>query len=384
MQQPIENKFSIGTINNYLYNMKISEITNYLESIAPISSQESYDNCGLLVGDKNSEISNVLITLDCIETTIDEAIEKKCNLIIAHHPIIFKGLKKITGKNYVERTILKAIKNNIAIYAIHTNLDNYMNGVNKKIGEKLGIKKTKILQPSLNTLCKIAVYVPKMHQNHVMEAMFNAGAGNIGHYAECSFSSSGHGTFKASANAKPFVGEIEKRHTEDEIKIELIVSTHQTNKVIQAMLAVHPYEEVAYDIYPLLNQNNFEGAGMIGELDSEISEIEFLQNLKRLFGCNVIRHTSLLNKPIKRIAWCGGSGSFLLAKAIVAKADIFITGDFKYHDFFDADNQIIIADIGHFESEQFTIELLNELIQKKFPKFAPCLTGKITNPVNYF
>ena len=384
MQQPIENKFSIGTINNYLYNMKISEITNHLESIAPISSQESYDNCGLLVGDKNSEISNVLITLDCIETTIDEAIEKKCNLIIAHHPIIFKGLKKITGKNYVERTILKAIKNNIAIYATHTNLDNYMNGVNKKIGEKLGIKKTKILQPSLNTLCKIAVYVPKMHQNHVMEAMFNAGAGNIGHYAECSFSSSGHGTFKASANAKPFVGEIEKRHKEDEIKIELIVSTHQTNKVIQAMLAVHPYEEVAYDIYPLLNQNNFEGAGMIGELDSEISEIEFLQNLKRLFGCNVIRHTSLLNKPIKRIAWCGGSGSFLLAKAIVAKADIFITGDFKYHDFFDADNQIIIADIGHFESEQFTIELLNELIQKKFPKFAPCLTGKITNPVNYF
>jgi len=364
--------------------MKISDITNYLESLAPISSQESYDNCGLIVGDKNTEVSNALIALDCIESIVDEAIEKKCNLIISHHPIIFNGIKKLTGKNYVERTILKAIKNDIAIYAIHTNLDNYNYGVNKKIGEMLGISTTKILQPSENKLAKLSVYVPKMHQDHVMEALFAAGAGNIGNYSECSFSSPGLGTFKANEHAKPFVGEKEKRHIEEEIKLEVLVSIHRLNYVVEALLKVHPYEEVAYDIFPLMNLNNFEGAGMYGELNAPVSENEFLQKLKKIFGCKIIRHTNLFNKPIQRVAWCGGSGSFLLSKAMAVKADIFLTGDFKYHEFFNADNQIIIADIGHFESEQFTIDLLNDLIRKKFPKFAPCLTGKITNPVNYF
>lgn len=364
--------------------MKISEITNYLESLAPLTSQESYDNCGLLVGDKNDELTNALITLDCVEAIVDEAIAKKCNLIIAHHPIVFKGLKKITGKNYVERTLLKAIKNNIAIYAIHTNLDNYQNGVNKKIGELLGVPNPSILKPSEKTLAKLSVYVPKAHHHHVMEALFDAGAGNIGNYSDCSFSVAGKGSFKPNDLANPFVGEKEKRHQEDEIKLEVLVSTHRLSQAIAALLKAHPYEEVAYDIFPLLNKNNFEGAGMVGDLEIPTDEFTFLQKLKDVFKSDTIRYTNLLNKPITRVAWCGGSGSFLLPDAIGAKADIFITGDFKYHDFFDADNQIIISDIGHFESEQYTIELIKELIQKKFPKFAPCLTEKNTNPIKYF
>jgi dinuclear metal center YbgI/SA1388 family protein len=364
--------------------MKISDVTNYLESLAPISSQESYDNSGLITGDKNWDLTNALISLDCTEAIIDEAIQKKCNLVISHHPIVFKGLKKLTGKNYVERAVIKAIQHNIVIYAVHTNLDNYNLGVNKKIGDLLEIKNPRILQPAENKLVKVSVFVPKMHLDHVMEAMFSAGAGHIGNYSECSFSGPGKGTFKAGDSANPFVGEKEKRHTEEELKLEVLVSVHQLQKVIQAMTAVHPYEEVAYDLYPLLNTNKFEGAGMIGELAVPLSETDFLQKLKTTFGCKVIRHTALQNKPVKTIAWCGGSGSFLLPRAIAARADVYITGDFKYHEFFDADNQIVIADIGHFESEQFTIDLLRELLQKKFATFAPCLTENITNPVNYF
>ena len=364
--------------------MTIGEITNYLESLAPPGSQESYDNSGLITGSKNTEVTNALISLDCTEAIIDEAIRKKCNLVISHHPIVFKGLKKLTGKNYVERTVIKAIQHNIAIYAIHTNLDNYNLGVNKKIGDLLGIKNPRILQPAENKLVKLSVYVPKIHHDHVMEAVFSAGAGHIGNYSECSFSTAGNGTFKAGNDTTPFVGEKEKRHVEPEVKLEVLAAVHRIHTVVQAMLAAHPYEEVAYDIFPLLNTNKFEGAGMVGELETSMSESEFLQKLKSTFGCKVIRHTALLNKPVKTVAWCGGSGSFLLSKAIAAKADFFITGDFKYHEFFDADNQIAIADIGHFESEQFTIELLNDLILKKFANFAPCLTENITNPVNYF
>lgn len=364
--------------------MKIADIVNYLESLAPSSSQESYDNSGLIVGDRNTEISNALIALDCTEPIVEEAIEKNCNLIIAHHPIVFKGLKKITGANYVERTILKAIKNDIAIYAIHTNLDNYKLGVNKKIGDLLGIESPQILAPVSNKLVKLAVFCPNDHAAAVKDALFNAGAGQIGDYAECSFSSDGNGTFKALDNAKPFVGNNGERHTENEVKIEVLVSTHILSKCISAMLNAHPYEEVAYDCIPVLNKNKDEGAGMIGNLKSPMDEDQFLQFVKETFNCGIIRHTNKLNKPIKKVAWCGGSGSFLLRTAMAKKADIFITGDFKYHEFFDAENRIMIADIGHFESEQYTIELIDELLRKKFTTFAPCLTEINTNPVKYF
>lgn len=325
-----------------------------------------------------------MLVLDCTEAVVDEAIRRKCNLIIAHHPIIFKGLKKLTGRNYVERTIIKAIQNNIAIYAIHTNLDNFKYGVNKKIGDLLGISNPKILQPAENTLTKLTVFVPIDHAEKVLHTLFEAGAGKIGNYSDCSYSSNGNGTFKAGELASPFVGETGVRHSEPETKIEVLISNHRANQIVAAMITAHPYEEVAYDLIPLSNSNIHEGAGMIGDLAAPVSEIEFLQKIKSTFKCEVIRHTHLLGKPIQRIAWCGGSGSFLLSKAIGSKADIFITGDFKYHEFFDTENQIVIADIGHFESEQFTIDLLGELLQEKFPKFAPSIGETNTNPIKYF
>ncbi|MBK7128955.1 MAG: Nif3-like dinuclear metal center hexameric protein [Crocinitomicaceae bacterium] len=364
--------------------MKISDLTRYLEELAPLSTQESYDNCGLLTGNASDELKNALICLDCTEDIIDEAVKKKCNLVIAHHPLIFKGIKKLSANNYVNRTLVKAIKNDIAIYAIHTNLDNYQYGVNKKIGEKLKISHCQILQGTQESMYKLVVYVPQQHAKHVLDTLFQQGAGHIGNYSECSFSLSGTGTFRAGADANPFVGKIDERHHEPEERIEVIFPSHLTKKLIPAMITAHPYEEPAYDILPLMNENAYSGAGMFGELEHELDEKDFLQKLKSTFGCGIIRHTPLLGRKIKKVAWCGGSGSFLLGAAKSVKADIFITGDYKYHDFFDAENQIVIADIGHFESEQFTIELLAEIIQKKFPTFAPCLTEHNTNPVNYF
>ena len=364
--------------------MKIKEITSLLEELAPLSSQENYDNSGLIVGDSNAEITNALISLDCTENIVDEAIEQDCNLIIAHHPIVFRGLKKLNGKNYVERTVIKAIQNNIAIYAIHTNLDNYKLGVNKKIASLLGISNPKILAPAIEKLQKLVVFVPTDQLDVVRDAIFKAGAGHIGNYSECSFVTDGMGSYKGNESSNPVYGEKGERHYEQEGKIEVIVSRHISSKVISAMINAHPYEEVAYDLFPLDNKNNYEGAGMIGELDKEMEEASFFALLKEVFKTGCIRHTNLLNKPIKKVAWCGGSGSFLLSKAKAQKADIYITGDFKYHEFFDAEDQIVIADIGHYESEQFTIELISELIRKKIPTFAPYLTEQNTNPVNYF
>lgn len=364
--------------------MKISDITQYLESLAPLSTQESYDNSGLITGNFKTELTNALISLDCTEAVVEEAIQKKCNLIIAHHPIVFKGLKKLTGSNYVERTVIKAIKNDIAIYAIHTNLDNFKNGVNKKIGQKLGITKRDILQPMSQKLLKLVVFVPDAHRENVMKAMFDAGAGHIGNYSDCSFSLSGIGTFKANEGANPFVGGISKRHQENENRVEVVLEDYKLKNVVNHLLAAHPYEEVAYDLYPLVNSHKWLGAGMIGELENEMGEMEFLKKIKQQFNVSVVRHTELLNKKVKKVAWCGGSGSFLLKDAIQQGADFFVTGDFKYHEFFDAENKIVIADVGHFESEQYTIELISELLQEKFPKFAPSIVETNTNPVKYF
>jgi dinuclear metal center YbgI/SA1388 family protein len=363
---------------------KLKEITDYLEELAPLSLQESYDNAGLIIGDINSNVSSVLVTLDITEEVIDEAIEKKAQLIVAHHPIVFSGLKKITGKNYVERSIIKAIKNDIAIYAAHTNLDSITGGVNGKICEKLRLENCKILQPTNGLLKKLVTFIPSDNLESVRKAVFQAGAGSAGNYDSCGFNSEGTGSFRGNENSSPFVGEKGKIHSEKEIRFETIYPAYIQEKVIQALLKSHPYEEVAYDIYPVENKFNNIGSGMIGELPEAITEKEFLHQLKNTFNTGVIKHTQLINKPVKRIAVCGGSGSFLLKQAISANADFFVTGDFKYHQFFDAENKIIIADIGHFESEQFTKELFYELLTKKFPKFATRLSEANTNPVFYF
>ena len=363
--------------------MKVKDIITVLEQLAPPIYQEGYDNSGLLVGEPESEIENVLVCLDCIESVVDEAIAKNAGLIVAHHPIVFSGLKRLTGKNYIERVVMKALRNNIAIYAIHTNLDNVMAGVNRKIGEKLGLVDLSILSPLSDKLYKLVTYVPTAKTDAVMQALFTAGAGSIGNYSDCSFTHQGTGSFKAGSNTNPHVGERGKRHFEEENKIEVVVPTHLKNKAIRAMLEAHPYEEVAYDLYKLENVNQTLGAGMVGNLPKEVNEIDFLKGLKHQLNTACVRHTALLGKAIKRVAFCGGSGSFLLPQAIASGADVFITGDFKYHQFFDADEKIVIADVGHFESEQFTIDLLADYLMEKFPTFAVLKTEMNTNPIAY-
>lgn len=363
--------------------MKIKELIVYLEQLVPKSMQESYDNCGLLVGNSEEEMTGVLLSLDCTEAIVEEAIQRGCNVIVSHHPIIFKGLKSLTGKNYVERTIVKAVQHNVALYAMHTNLDNYRYGVNHEVAERLGLNNVQILRPSSNTLEKLAFFVPTSHLADVRSAVFNAGGGEIGNYSACSFNSSGIGTFKTGDSAQPYVGEKGKLHAEEEVKVELIIPCHQRNKIVSVLKEAHPYEEVAYDIFPLLNTNPYEGAGIVGELEKPVDEKEFLVHLKNEFQCGAVRHTNYIGNPIKRIAFCGGSGIFLLSDAIRAKADIFITSDVKYHEFFDADGQILLADIGHFESEQFTVNLVYGILKKKFTTFAPHLAKTSTNPINY-
>jgi len=363
--------------------MKIKEITSYLESFAPLSLQEDYDNSGLIIGNQETEVKGILITIDCIEEVIEEAKKKGANLIIAHHPIIFSAIKKLNGKNYIERTIIKAIKNDIAIYAIHTNIDSVFGGVSSKIAEKLELQNTKILDSKTNHLIKLVYFVPVEHAETTRKAVFASGAGQIGKYDMCSYNVQGKGSFRAGEGTDPFVGKKGELHYEDETRVEVVLPRHLLKNVIKSLIESHPYEEVAYDIYPIENDFSIAGSGIIGDLKKEIPETDFLTILKKTFHANGIRYTKLLNKPIKKVAVCGGSGSFLLQKARSQKADVFVSSDFKYHQFFDAENEILIADIGHFESEQFTKELIYELLIKKFPKFAVHFTEVNTNPINY-
>ena len=362
--------------------MQLKQITQYLETVAPLSFQESYDNAGLIIGHPDDEISGILITLDITEEIIDEAISKKLNLIVAHHPIVFSGLKKLNGKNYIERCVAKAIKNDIAIYASHTNLDSVFGGVNSKICELLNLQNCRILAPTASFLKKLVTFVPKEQAEQVRKAIFDAGAGQIGNYDSCSFNQSGTGTFRGNDQTNPFVGKKNQLHHESETRIETIFPKHLQSAIIRALLNAHPYEEVAYDIYPLDNEYTQVGIGMIGELQQPVDELDFLKKLKETFHCQVVKHTALLGKPIRKVAVCGGSGSSYLNRAMALKADIFISGDFKYHQFFDAEKQIVVADIGHYESEQFTKEVFYELLTKKFPKFAVHLSAINTNPVN--
>jgi dinuclear metal center YbgI/SA1388 family protein len=363
--------------------LKIKEVIEFLESIAPRAYQESYDNSGLLTGNFSDKITGILVTLDCTEQVVAEAIEQKCNLIVAHHPILFRGLKKLTSSNYVERTIIEAIKNNIGIYAIHTNLDNVLTGVNKKICEKIGLTNLKILQPKQDVLTKLVTFIPKENTEQVLQAVHAAGAGQIGNYSNCSFRTEGIGSFMPNEAANPHLGERLKQEFVSETKVELIFPTHLEKKVMLALREAHPYEEVAYYLTSLANENQEVGAGMIGDLESPLEPKEFLVRLKKSMDLSVVRHTHLLEKPIRKVAVCGGSGSFLLKQAIQAGAQVYISADFKYHEFFDAEDKIIIADIGHYESEVFTKELLQEVLTKKFPNFAINFSRTVTNPISY-
>lgn len=363
--------------------LKIKDVTGYLETLAPPSFQESYDNSGLLTGDAEDEITGVLLTLDCTEPVVDEAIARGYNLIIAHHPIIFGGLKRLTGRNYVERTVIKAIRHHIAIYAIHTNLDNVYRGVNHKICEKIGLENLRILRPKSDALTKLVTFVPLEHTGTVLDALYAAGAGRIGNYENCSFRVEGKGTFKPNEQANPTVGERLIQETVEENRIEVILPAHLEQQVTRALHLAHPYEEVAYYVTRLTNSHQEVGAGMVGELSSPEEPRAFLERLKDSMDLKVIRHTRLIDKPIKKVAVCGGAGSFLLPDARQAGAQVYVSADFKYHEFFDAEDRLIIADIGHYESEIYTRELLGEYLTKKFPNFAVSFSSTVTNPISY-
>ena len=362
--------------------MKFREIQDYLEQIAPLSYQESYDNSGLLVGTSTKEVSGVLVCLDITEEVIDKAISLGYNAIIAHHPIIFKGLKKLTGSNYVERCVIKAIKNDVILYAIHTNLDNVGTGINRILGEKLGIENLRVLSPKKNILKKLVSFVPVQYLEQVRQAIFDVGAGTIGNYDQCSFNVVGEGTFRGNEKTDAFVGDIGQLHREKEIRIETIFPAYLKNKILVALKKAHPYEEVAYDIYSIDNEAENVGAGMIGELPKSCTTEVFLLKVKEILGLEAIKYTAIAEKKIHKVAFSGGSGSFLINSAIAQGADLFLTGDLTYHQYFDHENRMVIADIGHYESEQFGKELIFNFLIQKFPNFAVRICEHNTNPVS--
>ncbi len=363
--------------------MKIKEILSALEEMAPLAYAEDFDNVGLLVGDTNTEATGILVCHDALESVIDEAIVKKCNLVVCFHPIIFSGLKKITGKNYVERSVLKAIKNDIAIYAVHTALDNHKNGVNKIFSDALGLTNTKILVPKKNFIQKLVTYTIPENVETLRNALFDAGGGKIGNYEDCSFNSKGIGTYMGNEDSNPEIGNRFEFVENEEIKIEVTFEKHLQSKVLKALFNNHVYEEVAYEIYELQNQHQNIGLGMIGELEKPMDEAAFLASVKDKMQCGGIRHSQLLGKPIHKVAVLGGSGSFAINHAKQAGADIFLTADLKYHNFYEAETQLILADIGHFESERFTKNYIVDFLKKKILNFAIIFSEENTNPVKY-
>ncbi len=361
----------------------VKDIVSFFEEIAPFSYQESYDNSGLLVGNPAMEVKGILCSLDCTEAVIEDAIAQGCNVIVSHHPIVFKGLKRLTGANYVERTVIKAIQNNIALIAVHTNLDAYRFGVSHVIANKLNLQNQQILSPAKDSLVKLVALVPKEFKENVLQSLANVGAGEIGNYSDCSYASEGKGRFKPNTSANPFIGKANEIEEVEETKVEVLVEKAKLSKVLSALKEAHPYEEMVYDIIPITNENTYWGAGIVGDLPKEVNTLEVLQTIKKEFNAESVRYTQVHKEKIQRIAVCGGSGSFLLKDAICSKADLFLTADFKYHEFFDAENRIIIADIGHFESEQHIVEWFVAILSKNFTNFALRLTNVNTNPINY-
>ncbi len=363
--------------------MKIREIVNALETFAPLPLQDGFDNAGLQIGLTDAEATGALLCLDVTEAVVDEAIARGFNLIVSHHPLIFKGYKSITGRDYVERCIMKAIRNDIVVFSMHTNLDNAPQGVNYKIAEKIGLKNVSILTPKDNMLLKLVTFVPAGKEAEVRNALFEAGCGCIGNYDSCSYNLKGEGTFRAQEGCRPYCGKIGEMHTEPEVRIETIVPEYNKKAAVKALLAIHPYEEPAYDLYPLQNSWNQVGSGMVGYLEEPETESDFLHRIKKIFEVGCVKHSRMSGRLIQKVALCGGAGAFLLPKAVSAHADVFITGEVKYHDYFSYESDILIAEIGHYESEQYTKEILYSIIREMFPTLDVCMTRVNTNPIKY-
>jgi len=363
--------------------MKARHIAQVLEEIAPLALQEDFDNSGFQTGNPDKEITSALLCLDVTEEVVDEAISSNCEMIISHHPLIFSGLKSVTGASYIERCVIKACKNDLVIYSAHTNVDNAWGGVSFKMAQKIGLTDIKVLSGQRNRLLKLSTFVPSKQADVVRQALWDAGAGHIGNYDACSFNVSGNGTFRAGEGTDPFCGKKGEIHTEPEVKIEVILPAYQKNAVLNALLSVHPYEEPAYDFFRSDNVWEKCGSGAIGHLPEPEEEVRFLERIKNIFSIPCIKHSPLTGKKIQTVALCGGSGAFLLPEARTRKADVFLSGDLKYHDFFSSDNRLLIADMGHYESEQFTKEIYYDVITKKFPNFAVRFSNVNTNPINY-
>lgn len=363
-------------------NMKVKDLTALIETYAPLSLQEDYDNAGLICGNPEEEVTSVLLCTDVTEAVVEEAIAGKHNLILSHHPLTLQGIKNLLPDNSIKRCLIKAVRHNLNIYAAHTNMDAVINGVSGKMAEKLGLIHQKVLQPQ-GRLFSLTFYTPVSQADRVRQAVLETGAGHIGKYSHCSFNTSGEGTFKATEGAVLFCGEIGKLHTEKEIRTEITVPEYLLNPCVEALKSVHPYEEPVWNAVCIDNVNPFTGFGIVGDLPEPVDPVRFLQQLKQVFSCGIIRHTEIGCSAIRKVALCGGSGAFLIRQAIRNQADIYITGDIKYHDFFQAENRIILADIGHYESEQYTKEIFYELVTKKMSKFAVQFSKVNTNPINY-
>lgn len=370
--------------------MQLQSLLDKLNLLAPFAWQEDYDNSGLLVGNGDQTVNKALVVLDVTEETVEEAYEKQCDVIIAHHPLIFQSLNQLTGRSEVERSVAKAIQKGIAIVAMHTNLDNAPQGVNARISERIGLTNSQILRPKTGLLKKMVTYCPNMKSESgayypgiIRQELFKAGAGDNGSYDLASYNTEGKGTFRATGEYQPFVGSTERMHVQDEIRIETVFPQDLTDQVVKALKSVHPYEQIPFDIYPLESPYKQAGSGMIGRLEKAMSPDEFLSHLKEVMKVHCIRYTAGKAESIQTVAVCGGAGRFLLSDAMKAGADAFITADFKYHDFFDAKDSILLADIGHYESEQFTIDLLYEWLEDKIPNFEVSKTEVNTNPINY-
>ncbi|GHV49388.1 GTP cyclohydrolase 1 type 2 [Bacteroidia bacterium] len=363
--------------------MQIKDIVKVIEELAPLPLQEGFDNAGVQVGEINREATGAILCLDVTEAVVDEAIGKGCNLIISHHPLVFKPLKSLTGRTYIERCLVKACQHNLVIYAAHTNLDNAPGGVNYYLGGRMGLQNIRVLSPQKDALLKLATFVPEAHAEAVRNALFEAGAGHTGHYDSCSFNSGGEGTFRAGEGSHPFCGEPGKLHTEKEVRIETILPAFRKSAVLRALLNAHPYEEPAFDFYPLANTWEGAGSGIVGVLPGEEDASGFLSRVKGLFGVSCLKHSAFTGKPIRKVAACGGSGAFLIPEAIAAGADVFITGEAKYNDFYDVEGKILLAVIGHYESEIVTKEIFHDIISKIFPTFALHVSDVNSNPVKY-
>ncbi len=365
--------------------MQIKTLLQILDNWAPFSYQEDYDNSGLLIGSKDAEVTGVLVSLDLTPQIVEEAVSLGANTIISHHPILFRGLKRITdADDIVQQCVVDCIKKDINVISLHTNLDNVHNGVNAKIAEILEVKNNRILAPKSHTMSKLSYFVPKKNHEAVKQALYHAGAGTQGNYAECSFSTEGTGTFTPLEGSNPYLGKLGQPTSTPELKVEMVFESQLQSQLVSTLQEVHPYETVAYDVLPLYNTNPQVGSGMIGELETPLPFADFMERIKERFHMPYLRHTAVVQDPIQKIAFCGGAGSFLIPVAKAHGADVYLTGDMKYHDFFTSDNKITLVDMGHYEMEQYTSQLIVDYMSQKNLTFAVHLTQNHTNPIKYF